>query len=254
MIDLVRAELLKVRTTRLWIGMAIGAVGLTGVSTILFLALANSANAQASASGLHPIVTTEDLRTLVFQASGTLAFVLVLAATMATSEFRYGTASGTYLAVPSRMRVISAKSIAAAVVGLLYGVAAAAMTVLIAAVWLAVDGKSVPIGASVLGAIGQEGLRCAYGAALAVGVGAALRSQLVSILGLLGWLFIVEPLGVALLPRVAKFMPFAGVGGAFGHGNESVVLFGWVASLGLAVVWIASVWASAVWLERDRDV
>ncbi|HEX3298824.1 MAG TPA: hypothetical protein VHW68_01790 [Actinomycetota bacterium] len=252
MIELVRAELLKVRTTRLWIGMAIGAVGLTGVSTILFLALANSANAQAN--GIHPIVTTEDLRTLVFQASGTLAFVLVLAATMATSEFRYGTASGTYLAVPSRMRVISAKSLAAAVVGLLYGVAAATMTVVIAAIWLAVEGKSVPIGAAVIGAIGQEGLRCAYGAALAVGVGAALRSQLVAILGLLGWLFIIEPLGVALLPRFAKFMPFAGVGGAFGHGNESAVLFGWAGALGLAVVWIASVWASAVWLERDRDV
>src|SRR4051812_11272422 len=225
MIELVRAELLKVRSTRLWIGMAIGAVALTGVSTILFLALANSANAQAN--GVHPIVTTQDLRTLVFQASGTLAFVLVLAATMATAEFRYGTASGTYLAVPSRMRVISAKSIAAAIVGLLYGVAAAAMTVLIAVIWLTADGRSIPVGGSVIGAIGQEGLRCAYGAALAVGVGAALRSQLVSILGLLGWLFIVEPLGVALLPRFAKFMPFAGVGGAFGRGNETAVLFGW---------------------------
>jgi len=252
MIELVRAELLKVRSTRLWIGMAIGAVGLTGVSTILFLALANSANAQAN--GVHPIVTTQDLRTLVFQASGTLAFVLVLAATMATAEFRYGTASGTYLAVPSRMRVISAKSIAAAIVGLLYGVAAAAMTVLIAVIWLTADGRSIPVGGSVIGAIGQEGLRCAYGAALAVGVGAALRSQLVSILGLLGWLFIVEPLGVALLPRFAKFMPFAGVGGAFGRGNETAVLFGWAGSLALAVVWVASVWASAVSLERSRDV
>jgi ABC-2 type transport system permease protein len=252
MIELVKAELLKVRSTRLWIGMAVGAVGLTGVSTILFLALANSANAQAN--GIHPIVTTEDLRTLVFQASGTLAFVLVLAATMATAEFRYGTASGTYLAVPSRMRVISAKSIAAAIVGLLYGVAAAAMTVLIAVIWLGIDGRSIPVGASVIGAIGQEGLRCAYGAALAVGVGAALRSQLVAILGLLGWLFIVEPLGVALLPRFAKFMPFAGVGGAFGHGNESAALFGWAGSLALAVVWVVSIWASAVSLERTRDV
>jgi len=252
MIDLVKAELLKVRTTRLWVGMAIGAVGLTGVSTVLFLALSNSANAQAS--GVRPILTTEDLRTLVFQASGTLAFVLVLAATMATAEFRYGTASGTYLAVPSRVRVISAKSIAASIVGLLYGVAAATMTVVIAVIWLAIVGRSVPVGASVIGAIGQEGLRCAYGAALAVGVGAALRSQLVAILGLLGWLFIVEPLGVALLPRFAKFMPFAGVGGAFGHGNEGALLFGWAGSLALAVVWVASVWASVVSLERQRDV
>jgi ABC-2 type transport system permease protein len=252
MIELVRAELLKVWTTRLWIGMAIGAVGLTGLSTILFLALAHSANAQAN--GIHPIETAEDLRTLVFQASGTLAFVLVLAATMATAEFRYGTASGTYLAAPSRMRVITAKSIAAASVGLLYGVAAATITLVIAVIWLAGQGTSIPVGASVIGAIGQEGLRCAYGAALAVGVGAALRSQLVAILGLLGWLFIVEPLGTALLPRFAKFMPFAGVAGAFGHANDTAEVFGWAGALVLAVVWIISVWASAVSLERRRDV
>jgi len=61
-------------------------------------------------------------------------------------------------------------------------------------------------------------------------------------------------LGVALLPRFAKFMPFAGVGGAFGHGNERALLFGWAGSLALAVVWMASVWASAVSLERQRDV
>jgi hypothetical protein len=128
------------------------------------------------------------------------------------------------------------------------------MTVVIAVIWLAIDGTSIPVGASVIGAIGQEGLRCAYGAALAVGVGAALRSQLVSILGLLGWLFIVEPLGTALLPRSAQFLPFAGVGGAFGHGNETAPLFGWAGALALAAVWVISVWASAVSLERQRDV
>jgi hypothetical protein len=87
-----------------------------------------------------------------------------------------------------------------------------------------------------------------------VGVGAALRSQLVAILGLLGWLFIVEPLGTALLPRFAKFMPFAGVAGAFGHANDTAEVFGWAGALVLAVVWIISVWASAVSLERRRDV
>jgi hypothetical protein len=249
---LIRAELLKVRSTRLWIGMAVGAVGLTAVSTVLFLALANTANAQAQ--GLRPVVTTDDLRQLVFQASGTIAFVLVLAATMATTEFRYGTASGTYLAVPSRVRMIGAKSIAAAVVGALYGVAASTVTVLIAVAWLGLGGKSVPLGAPVLGAIAQEGLRCAYGAALAVGVGAALRSQLVAILGLLGWLFVVEPIGIALLPRFARWLPFAGVAGAFGSSRDGADVFGWAAGLAIAVIYVASVWASAVWLEQRRDV
>jgi hypothetical protein len=143
-IRLVRAEVRKVRSTRLWIGLGLGGLGLTGLATLLLLSPANTD--QGRLSGLHPVATAEDLRRLVFDAAGVLAFVLVLATTMATSEFRYGTAVGTYLATPSRLRVVTAKALAAAPIGFVYGAAAGLVVVLLAVGWLAAKGEPVPFG------------------------------------------------------------------------------------------------------------
>jgi ABC-2 type transport system permease protein len=253
MMYLVRAELLKVRTTRLWIGLLLAGLGLTALGTVLLLAVTSSA--EGTAAGLEPIRTAEDVRELVFSGAGSLAFVLVLAATMATSEFRYGTVASTYLATPSRGRVISAKTLAAAPIGFGYGAVAAAASVLIAAVWLTAHGDALPFGTPVLVAIGQVGLQCAYGAAIAVGVGAALRSQLMSILGLLGWLFVIEPLTTALVPRFARWAPFARVGRLLGGAsNVQAELFGPFGAAVLALTYVAAIWASAVWFESRRDV
>jgi ABC-2 type transport system permease protein len=250
---LIRAELLKVRTTRLWFGLALGALGLTAVGTIALLAVMNTTEGRLA--GLEPITTGEDLRQLLFAASGSMAFILVLAATMATSEFRYGTAVGTYLATPSRARVIAAKSLAAAPVGFLFGFGAAVLSLVLAVGWLAVKGDATPFGSLVVIAVVQLGVQGAYGAVLALGFGALVRSQLVAILGLLGWLFVFEPLVTGLLPKVAKWAPFTGPGELFGRtADPNVVLFGRPGAAVLAAAYIALFWAAAVWAERRRDV
>ena len=253
MIALVRAEWWKVRSTRLWVGLSLGGLGLTAAGTLLLLSILNTE--QGRQAGLHPIQTAEDLRTLVFSASGAFAFVLVLAATMATSEYRYGTAAGTYLATPDRTRVVTAKTLAAVPIGFAYGVAAASLSLLLAIIWLSATGDVRPLGLPVGLAVLQVGLDCAYGAALAVGIGLALRSQLVSILGLLGWLFVIEPLASALLPDVARYTPFGGAEGLFGATTDTdVTLLSRPASAALVIAYLVGVWLAAVWLERRRDV
>jgi ABC-type transport system involved in multi-copper enzyme maturation permease subunit len=250
---LVRAELLKVRSTRLWIGMLLGALGFTALVTLLLLSVMRSAD--AAQAGLRPIVSADDLRAFVFTVAGAMPFVLVLAATMATTEFRYGTAALTYLATPSRARVLAGKSAAAAVVGFALGVAAAALGLVVAVIWLAAHGDAVPFDATVLGALGQVGLHAAYGALLAVAFGALVRSQLVSILGLLGWLFILEPIATAIVPTLAKWTPFAGVEPLFGSGTTPTApLFGWSGALLLVVLYVAVLSVAAVAAERHRDV
>jgi len=249
----IRAELLKVRTTRLWFGLALGGFGLTAVGTIAVLAVMNSTEGQLA--GLRPVRSAEDLRQLLFAASGSMAFILVLAATMATSEFRYGTAVGTYLATPSRTRVITAKALAAAPVGFVFGLGAAVVSLVLGAGWLAVKGDSVPFGSPVWIALVQLGVQGAYGAVLALGFGALVRSQLVAILSLLGWLFVFEPLVTGLLPKVARWAPFAGPGELFGRtADPNVVLFGRPGAAALAAAYIALLWGAAVWAERRRDV
>jgi len=252
-IGLIRAELLKVRSTRLWFGLALGALALTALGTLALLAVANTAEGRIA--GLQPIATAEDVRRLVFDASGSMAFILVLAATMATSEFRYGTAVGTYLATPARTRVITAKSMAAAPVGFVYAFGAAVLSLVLAAAWLAVKGDGMPFGSPVLLAMVQVGAQGAYGAVLALGIGALVRSQLVAILGLLGWLLVFEPLVTALLPKVARWTPFTGTGALFGSASDTgVALFGPLGAAALAAAYVVIVWAAAVWAEGRRDV
>jgi hypothetical protein len=128
------------------------------------------------------------------------------------------------------------------------------VVVLLAVGWLAVKGESVPLGSPALTGIAQVGLQGAYGAVLAVCFGALVRSQLVAILGLLGWLFLNEPLAPAVQPALTRWTPFAGVNGALGGRTDpGVVLLGDVGALALAATYVALLWAAAVWAERRRD-
>ena len=247
---LIHAELRKVRTTRLWIGLSIGGSALVVLATVAVLLVAGTS--EGLRQGLGPITTVEDVQTLVWSGAAMSFFAIVLAATMATGEYRYGTAAGTYLATPSRTNVISAKVLAAIPLGAAFGLVGGIVPLVIAAVWFAVKGDALPFGPGVVTAMADVGVRCAYGAALAVCVGAAIRSQLVAILGLLGWVFVAEPLATVLVPALKRWAPFTGVQGAFGA--PDALLFGPAAAAGLMVLYVASAWYAAVWLERRRDV
>ncbi len=250
MIRLTRAEVLKLRTTRLWIGMFIGALLLAAVGAVAILALANTEEGRQA--GIVPIETPADVQSLAFGGSVAVVFVMVVAATMATAEHRYGTAASTYLATPTRTPVVSAKTLAAMPVGIVFGIAAAVLPIVIAGVWFAVHGDALPFDASVAGAVLLVGLQCAFGAVIAVNVGVAIRSQLVAIVGVLGWVLVVEPLVGALLPSVLRWLPFSGVQASFGAPDPR--LLDRPAAAGLMIAYALIAWAIGVWLERRRDV
>jgi len=171
---------------------------------------------------------------------------------MATGEHRYGTAGATYLATPARADVVSAKTLAAIPLGLVLGIAGGTLPILISVLWFAAKGDVLPFGVPVLASIVDVGVQCAYAAALAVCIGVAVRSQLVAILGLLGWVFLAEPLASALVPSIKKWAPFTGVQGAFGPPDQLV--FGRAVAAIVMVLYVASAWYAAVWLERRRDI
>jgi len=247
---LIRAELRKVQTTRLWIGLAIGGLGLVAVATIAVLALAGTA--EGIAQGLNPITQVDDVQTLVWSGAAMSFFAVVLAATMSTGEFRYGTIGSTYLATPTRSSVIGSKVIAAVPLGAAFGLLGGLLPLAITAVWLPIKGDPVPFGSGVPIAVAEVVLQCAYGAAMAVCIGAAIRSQLVAILGLLGWIFIAEPLATALVPALKRWAPFGGVQGAFGAPDAR--LFDHAGAAALMVLYVASAISVAIWIERRRDV
>lgn len=251
MIRLVRVELLKLRTTRLWIVLLGVIVAL--LALIIVAVLASTPGQDPQANALHQLKTVADVRTLldIGGLAGTMA--LVLGATMTTSEYRYGTAGVTYLATPRRPRVVTAKMLAAAPVGALFGLVGGTVPVLVALVWFAAKGRTVPMDHTIPLEILQIGLQALFGAVIGVAVGAVLRNQVAAIVGLLVWVLAVETIVSGLIPVTAKWFPFNGAAGAFSS-QASDRLFARPEAGLLMAAYVVLGWAVAVSFERRRDV
>ncbi len=250
MIGLFRVELLKVRTTRLWIVLLAAVVG---VVSLIIVAVLGTSSPDPQAQALHSLKTVSDVRTLLQIGGLSATLALVLGATMSTSEHRYGTAGTTYLATPRRARVVTAKMLAAVPVGALFGLVGGCVPLLVALVWFAAKGHSVPLDGSIPVEILVLGLQAAFAAVMGVAVGAVLRSQVAAIVGLLVWVLVVESIVGGLFPAVAKWFPFSGAAGAFSSEGTDRLFRRPEAALLMAAYLVAG-WAAAVWFERRRDV
>ena len=110
---LVRSELLKLRTTRTFLGITLAALGL--------IALAAGVGAAASTYGPSDPSPGRDL----LEAGGIAQpFALVLGVLAVSTEFRHGTITPSLLTVPRRARLVVAKLIAHGVAGLVLGLVA----------------------------------------------------------------------------------------------------------------------------------
>lgn len=205
---LVRAELLKVRSTRMWMGLLFGAVALTGLGAIATLAIAGTP--EGAQAGLTPLRSVTDVADLVYTSSAAAIFAMILGAVSITGEYRSGTIAGTFLATPSRTPVILSKAVAVAAVGFGFGMVCALIPLVSAEAYLGIKGLPLRFGMPVVTAVLVIGAMGASSAAIGAGVGAAIRSQLVAILGLLGWGLVVEQLIGGLLPDYRKWLPFIG--------------------------------------------
>ena len=117
MIRQVKAELLKVRSTRTTIGLLLGMIVLILLFTLLTGLLA-TASSFAGTENQRQFFSLSDLAG-VFSA---LAGVMLVA-----SEYRYGTMRRTFLFTPHRSQVLAAKTLAGALAGFAFGVVGAAM-------------------------------------------------------------------------------------------------------------------------------
>src|SRR5919108_2645669 len=138
-----RSELLKLRTARLpWGLLAIGVL-LAGVHAVLF-------DSNAGGTG-HTAIESRAPQTGQSQAITipieVLLFATVLGVIVASGEFRHGTATNTYLAIPNRVRVLGAKAVAAAAIGAVFGLASAALTTAIGLSFTATGGHHLLLSA-----------------------------------------------------------------------------------------------------------
>ena len=190
MINLIRAELFKVRSTSLWWVMGIILVPLYAASLLANWASANASAPDAGVSdtqrqqieaALNPINVATNLYTSG-QFFGVL-IVLLLAAIMVTSEFFYLTATATFLVTPRRESVILAKFAAAVVASL----AVWLFTTVLNLIFVPIVMNQLDLGSqlgepAVWRAIGLNALAFLLWGVLGVGAGVLIKSQLAATL------------------------------------------------------------------------
>lgn len=201
MSDLVRAELLKLRTVRLPIWLLVTTLALTLLGVVVTVLTAGLEGSPLSRD------SPELLARAAASASGGNVVLLILGIMLLTQEFRFGTATPSFLVSPRRSRVLVAKLFAVAITGLVFAIIAVVVALVVAVGLIALRGDALVFDTSVLQVLLGVGLVMVLYGPIGVGVGALIRNQIAAIVGVLAYSFIVEQLFIGLLPEVGKWLP-----------------------------------------------
>jgi ABC-2 type transport system permease protein len=238
-----RAEILKVRSTRTTIGLVVGMVALV----LLFVVLT------ATLSGVTEISSSDDQLTMFGIGSFSGLFSALAGIMLVTGEFRFGTIRPTLLFTPRRDRVIGAKATAATFAGFVFGVLGTVLAVGVGAAIL--SGRGIDISPSgsdfallTLGIVAGAALWGAIG----VGVGAVVRNQVGAIIGILAWGFVIENLLFALAPSVGRYTPGEAQNALMGQSDAH--LLDPLAAAAVLVAWTLAVAAAGAAMTIRRDV
>ncbi len=200
MIGSFRSELLKVTSTRLLLGMIIGALAFTALAVV---ATIFSAGSQGTPTLEDPAMVRGVFSSM---GSGTV-FALILGVIAMTTEFRHMTVTSTFLAEPRRGHVVVAKMMAQAIFGALLAVSCILLTIGLALILLPLKDHAPVEWDFVAQVAAGSLLTFALFAVIGVAVGALVRNQIAAILATVVWVLLVEQLLTAFLPKVGKWLP-----------------------------------------------
>jgi ABC-2 type transport system permease protein len=247
----IRTELLKLRTIRLPLGLLATAGGLTALVTTLGAANAGGAGHMAP----PPLYTTAGFTSVITRTGFAMLLAAVFGVTVSSGEFRHETATATYLATPNRTRVLAAKVVVAAGVGLLFGLVGMTLTTGITLAFVAAKGYAVALPTATIvrfgiGAILGSGLLASIG----VGVGSLIRGQLAAIVAVFLWGFVIEQVIGGLFDSTQPYLPFTAAGTLAGlplGGATSPFPFAAAAALVAAVAVFISGIAARTTVQND---
>ncbi|MDP9119378.1 MAG: ABC transporter permease [Actinomycetota bacterium] len=244
MIDLIRAEFLKIRTTRTVYGLLAAMLALVAFSVVAVLG--NDPDAWRS-------LLLVDQEFLFMTGSVMWLFVLVLGIRSFTDEFRHGSIVPTLLANPDRRRVLLAKVVAVGATSLLFVVAAYALALVIGLPQLASVGADTSIATGAMAeTLGLSAATTLLWAALGVGLGLAIRHQVAAIVGGFVWIFVIESILEGPAPDIVKYLPVHAWIAVNGPAAELVLdpVYGGL----VLVAWAAAVIGAGVVLMQRRDI
>jgi ABC-type transport system involved in multi-copper enzyme maturation permease subunit len=173
-----------------------------------------------------------------------------------TSEIRHGTIRPTFLVTPQRNRVLSAKVLVSMFFGAAFGLIATALAVGAGSAALAARGieSQLNVGAYALFLVGGTAAGALW-AAIGVGLGAVVRNQVPTLIGICAWLLFVEGLlvgDVAGVGDVGRFAP--GAAAAAISGQDPDKLLAPAVGLALLVLYTAAAAIAGSIAIARRDV
>jgi ABC-2 type transport system permease protein len=242
MIDTIRTEFLKIRTTRTAGGLLVGLLLLAGLALWGMIANATPAELATGLASTHVLIAVLVAIPVI---------VLVLGIRSFTDEVRYGSIVPTFLATPNRRRVLAAKVIVIAATSTAFALFTMAFGVAVVIAYLSLQGiPSAVAWGAIASMTGKVLVITALWSTIGVAVGAVIRHQVAAIVGALGWLLVVESLVSSIVPGPARWLPGQAGVIALGIDPQTSATLGAVVFAGWAAV---AVTAAAISLTR-RDV
>ena len=242
MTPLLRAELLKLRTTRTFAAL----VGTGLVLSLLVVGLV---------SALSNDLTERDVRDL-FTADFSSLFILLLGVIGMAGEWRHRTITSTVLVAPDRLRLLGAKTLSYAVAGAFLSLIITVVIMLVGSVILGARGETTIGVVDLADVLWRNLVVAAFLGALGVCVGGLVRNQIVAIVGLLVFAFAIEPTLLAVVEKVGRFGPTtagpSAIQGVEPIGDENLLAPGFALLVMLA--WVGLGFAATAVVLRRRDL
>ncbi len=231
----VRSELVKVMTIRTFVWIALVNAGLVLVTALV-----------AASSG--SLESAEDHRSAALIAGTALILALIAGIIVMGGEARHGTITQTLLGTPIRERVLLAKVVVGALVGLALAASAEAIVLL-----LLVPGASLDVGEARLVLLGIL-IGAPLAGALGVGLGAVVHAQGAAIGISLAWLLIGESLAPAVSESATKYTPGRAFGALASGETTADELLGMAGGGFAAALWAIALVGAGLLALLGRDV
>ncbi|WP_432933723.1 ABC transporter permease [Microbispora sp. CA-135349] len=207
MSGLVKAELRKLFTTRLWWIMLLVMLLLAALRLGFLIAFAG---VEQNGAALPARDSAQWAETAWSAGAAGGIFAMILGVVLVTSEYRYQTITGTFLATPRRNRVIVAKLVAGLLVGALFSLAVLVFQAATVIPAVTLSGGEFSLSASRIPQISLGILMTlALYAVFGIGLGALVRNQIAGIIGAIVWAYVIENIfiGIPALQSVGKWLP-----------------------------------------------
>jgi ABC-2 type transport system permease protein len=242
-VNQLRAELLKIRSTRTTIGLLVGLVVLALLFTVLACIFTPSSQ----------LFTEQDQSSLLSFGSVAGVFAALAGVMLFTSEYRFGTIRPTSLFNPNRAHLFASKVTAGVISGFIFGVIGEGLVFSIGMVILKIRGVPIVMsGANMTELIVGAIIGTAVWGAIGVGLGSIVTNQVGAVIVLLAWGFVVENLVFGFLPKVGRFLPVHSSDAMMGPIQDKL-LPGNVGTL-VTVAWALVLAVVGIALLKRRDV